>query len=213
MIVDVSPALGTDYYAIEGLLTDEEREIRDKVRAFCQKEVIPVIGGYWDRAEFPFEVLPKLAELNIVGGTIEGYSCPGMSEVASGLVAAELARGDGSLNTFYGGHSALAMSAIAMLGSEEQKEKWLPPIARMEKIGAFGLTEARYGSDVVALETTARREGDEYIIEGEKRWIGNATFADVTVIWTRDEEGNVGGFLVEKTTPGFSTGVITGKTA
>ncbi len=213
MIVDVSPALGTDYYAIEELLTDEEREIRDRVRTFCEKEVVPVIGEYWDRAEFPFALLPKLAELNIMGGTIEGYGCPGMSEVASGLAAAELARGDGSLNTFYGGHSALAMSAIAMLGSEEQKEKWLPPMARLEKIGAFGLTEARHGSDVVALETTARREGDEYVIEGEKRWIGNATFADVTVIWARDEEGNVGGFLVEKGTPGLSTEVITGKTA
>ena len=212
MIVDVSPALGTDYYAIEELLTDEEREIRDRVRAFCEKEVIPIIGGYWDRAEFPFALLPKLAELNIMGGTIEGYGCPGMSEVASGLVAAELARGDGSLNTFYGGHSALAMSAIAMLGSEEQREKWLPPMARLEKIGAFGLTEARHGSDAVMLETSARREGDEYVIDGEKRWIGNAT-ADVTVIWARDEEGNVGGFLMEKSTPGFSTEVITGKTA
>ena len=213
MIVDVSPALGIDYYAIEELLTDEEREIRDRVRAFCEKEVIPVIGGYWDRAEFPFALLPKLAELNIMGGTIEGYGCPGMSEVASGLVAAEMACGDGSLNTFYGGHSALTMSAIAMLGNEDQKEKWLPPMARLEKVGAFGLTEARHGSDVVALETTARREGDEYVIEGEKRWIGNANFADLTVIWARDEEGNVGGFLVEKETLGFSTEVITGKTA
>ncbi len=158
-------------------------------------------------------MIPKLAELNIMGGTIEGYGCPGMSKVASGLVAAELARGDGSLNTFYGGHSALAMSAIAMLGSEEQKERWLPPMARLEKIGAFGLTEARHGSDAVMLETSARREGDEYVIDGEKRWIGNASFADLTIVWARDEEGNVGGFLVEKGTPGFSAELITGKTA
>ena len=213
MIVDVSAALGTDYYAIEELLTDEEREIRDRVRAFCEKEVIPVIGEYWDRAEFPVTLIPKLAELNIMGGTIKDYGCPGMSEVASGLAAAELARGDGSLNTFYGGHSALAMSAIAMLGSEEQKERWLPPMARLEKTGAFGLTEAKHGSDVVMLETSARREGDEYVIDGEKRWIGNASFADVTIIWARDEDGNVGGFLVEKDTPGFCAEVITGKSA
>jgi glutaryl-CoA dehydrogenase len=126
MLVDVSRALGTDYYAIEELLTGEEWEIRDRVRAFCEKEVIPVIGEYLDRVEFPFALHPKLAELNIMGGTVEGYGCPGMSEVAFGLVAAELARGDESLNTFYGGHSALAMSAIAMLGSEERYSARLP---------------------------------------------------------------------------------------
>lgn len=172
----------------------------------------PVIGEYWDKAEFPFALVPKLAELNIMGGTIEGYGCPGMSEVASGLVAAELARGDGSLNTFYGGHSALAVSAVATLGSEEQKERWLPPMTRLEKIGAFGLTEARHGSDAVMLETSApggRRVGHR---RGEASY-GNASFAGVTVIFARDEEGNVGGFLVEKGTPGFSADAITGKTA
>ena len=132
--------------------------------------------------------------------------------MAAGLLAVEMARGDGSLNTFFGVHSGLAMSTIEMLGSEEQKEKWLPPMARMEKIGAFGLTEAAHGSDAVRLETTARREGDEYVIDGEKRWIGNASFADVTVIWARDEEDeSVKGFLVEKGAEGFSTEIITGK--
>jgi glutaryl-CoA dehydrogenase len=126
-------------------------------------------------------------------------------------VAVEMARGDGSLNTFFGVHSGLAMSSIAMLGSEEQKEKWLPPMARIEKIGAFGLTEPKHGSDIVRLETRARREGDEYVIDGEKRWIGNASFADVTIIWARDDEDNVGGFLVEKGTEGFSAEVMTGK--
>ncbi len=212
LVADVTRSLGTDYYLIEELLTDEEREVRDKVRAFADREVIPIINDYWDKAQFPFELMPKIAELNIAGTTIQGYGCPGISHVAAGLLAVEMARGDGSLNTFFGVHSGLAMSTIEMLGSEEQKEKWLPPMARMEKIGAFGLTEAAHGSDAVRLETTARREGDEYILDGEKRWIGNASFADVTVIWARDEEDeSVKGFLVEKGAEGFSTEIITGK--
>jgi glutaryl-CoA dehydrogenase len=212
LVADVTRSLGTDYYLVEELLTDEEREVRDKVRAFADREVIPIINDYWDKAQFPFELVPKIAELNIAGTTIKGYGCPGISHVAAGLVAVEMARGDGSLNTFFGVHSGLAMSAIEMLGSEEQKEKWLPPMARMEKLGAFGLTEAAHGSDAVRLETTARREGNEYVIDGEKRWIGNASFADVTVIWARDEEDeSVKGFLVEKGAEGFSTEIITGK--
>jgi glutaryl-CoA dehydrogenase len=212
LVADVTRSLGTDYYLIEELLTDEEREVQDKVRAFADREVIPIINDYWDKAQFPFELIPKIAELNIAGTTIQGYGCPGISHVAAGLLAIEMARGDGSLNTFFGVHSGLAMSTIEMLGSEEQKEKWLPPMARMEKIGAFGLTEAAHGSDAVRLETTARREGDEYVIDGEKRWIGNASFADVTVIWARDEEDeSVKGFLVEKGAEGFSTEIITGK--
>jgi glutaryl-CoA dehydrogenase len=214
MIADVALSLGTDYYLTDELLTDEEREIRNRVRAFCDEEVIPIINEYWERAQFPFELIPKFANLGVAGGTIKGYGCPGMSEVAFGLVAAELARGDGSLNTFYGVHSGLVMSAIAMLGNEEQKEKWLSQMARLEKIGAFALTEPLHGSDVArGLETCARREGDEYVLSGEKRWIGNASFADVIIIWARDEEGNVGGFLVEKGTPGYSAQVIPGKTA
>ncbi len=212
LVADVTRSLGTDYYLIEELLTDEEREVRDRVRTFADREVIPIINEYWDKAQFPFELVPKIAELNIAGTTIQGYGCPGISHVAAGLLAVEMARGDGSLNTFFGVHSGLAMSTIEILGSEEQKEKWLPPMARMEKIGAFGLTEAAHGSDAVRLETTARREGDEYVLDGEKRWIGNASFADVTVIWARDEEDeSVKGFLVEKGTEGFSTEIITGK--
>jgi glutaryl-CoA dehydrogenase len=212
VITDVQRSLGTDYYLIDELLTDEERELRDKVRRFADREIIPTINRYWENAEFPFELIPKIAELNIAGGTIKGYGCPGMSEVASGLVAVELARGDGSMNTFFGVHSGLAMGTIAMLGSEEQKQKWLPLMARMEKIGAFGLTEPNHGSDAVMLETRARRAGEEYVIDGSKRWIGNASFADVTIIWARDvEDGEVKGFLVEKGTPGLSAEVIKGK--
>lgn len=213
MATEIKSSQGVDFYLMNELLTEEERRIRDKVRDFCDREVIPVINDYWERAEFPFELIPKLAALDIAGGSIQGYGCPGMSNVASGLIALELARGDASICTFFGVHSGLAMSSIAMLGSEEQKQRWLPAMARMEKIGAFGLTEPDHGSDAVALETSAHRVGDEYIINGSKRWIGNASFADVVIIWARDDAGKVGGFLVEKGTPGFEATVIKGKVA
>jgi glutaryl-CoA dehydrogenase len=200
-----------DFYRIDDLLTDSEREIRDRVRLFSDKEVTPIINDYWERAEFPFELLPKLAELNIAGGNISGYGCPGMSPIAAGLMGMELARGDGSICTAFGVHSGLAMSSIALLGDEDQKQRWLPPMARMELIGAFGLTEPNHGSDAVALETSARRDGDAWVLDGAKRWIGNASFADVVVIWARDTDGNVGGFLVPKGTEGFSASVMTGK--
>lgn len=212
MIADISTALGTDYYLIEELLSDEERRIRDKVRDFCDREIIPVMNEYWDRAEFPFEMIPKFAELTIAGTSIKGYGCPGMSHIAEGLVGAELARGDGSLNTFFGVHSGLAMGSIAILGSGEQKEKWLPQMARMEKIGAFALTEPEHGSDVVMMESSAVRDGDEYVLNAHKKWIGNASFADVIIVWARSaEDGEVKGFLVEKGSEGLSTEVQTGK--
>jgi glutaryl-CoA dehydrogenase len=213
MVAEIKHSTSTDFYLMDELLTAEERSIRDKVHAFCDTEVIPIINDYWERAEFPFELIPKLAALNIAGGSIQGYGCPGMSIIASGLIALELARGDASICTFFGVHSGLAMSSIAMLGSEEQKQRWLPAMARMEKIGAFALTEPTHGSDAVALETRAHRVGDEYVINGAKRWIGNASFADVVIIWARDDEGNVGGFLVEKGMPGFEPKVMTGKVA
>ncbi len=206
--------LAQDFYLFDELLTPEERAIRDRVRAFCDDEVIPIINPYWERGEFPFELIPKLAELNIAGGTIEGYGCPGMSSVAAGLVGMELSRGDGSVCTFFGVTSGLAMGAIYYCGSEEQKQQWLPAMAKLEKIGAFGLTEPWIGSDASHIQTRATRVGDRYVLNGAKRWIGNATFADVTVIWAQDEEtGQVGGFLVEKDTPGFEATVMQGKIA
>jgi glutaryl-CoA dehydrogenase len=217
LIADVTRSLGTDYYLLEEMLSDEDREIRDKVRAFTNGEVIPIINDYWERAEFPFAIIPKLAELSVAGFTIKGYGCPGMSRLAAGLVAAELSRGDGSVNTFLGVHSGLAMGAIGMLGSEEQKQRWLPPMARLEKVGAFALTEPNHGSDSVAMEASARRDGDEWVINGEKRWIGNASFADVVIVWARDvEDGRVKGFVVEKGEDdsypkGYETELITGK--
>jgi glutaryl-CoA dehydrogenase len=201
-----------DYYLLDETLSEQERAIRDRVRAFADCEVLPIINDYWEKAEFPFELVPKLAALDIVGTTIEGHGCPGMSRLGAGVVARELARADGSVNTFFGVHSGLAMGAIDMLGSEEQRREWLPPMAKLEKIGAFGLTEPEHGSDSVLLETTARRDGAEYVLNGAKRWIGNASLADVTIIWARDDEGDVGAYLVPKGTPGFDPDtVITGK--
>jgi glutaryl-CoA dehydrogenase len=203
-----------DFYLFDGLLSAEERALRDRLRAFCDEHVTPIINGYWERAEFPFELLPKIAELKIVGGRLEGYGCPGLSHVAVGVGAMELSRGDGSVETFVGVTSGLAMQSIALLGSEEQKQRWLPPLARLEQIGAFGLTEPEVGSDAAHIRSTARRVGDRYVLNGAKRWIGNASFADVIVIWAQDEEtGKVGGFLVEKGAPGFEARVITGKIA
>src|SRR5918994_4451423 len=202
-----------DFYDLEELLEPEEIEIRDRVRAFCEQEVTPMINDYWDRAEFPFEIVPKLAGLGIVGGTIEGYGCPGMSAMSAGLVAAELARADGSVGTFNGVHSFLAMQSIAMLGDEEQRERWLPAMARLEKIGAFGLTEPAHGSDAVGLETSVRRDGDSYVLNGQKKWIGNGSIADHVLIWARGEDGAVGGYVVDKGTPGYEARVMTGKTA
>jgi glutaryl-CoA dehydrogenase len=209
----VAELASPDFYAVDDLLEPEEIEIRDRVRAFCDAEVTPRINDFWERAEFPFDLVPKFAEIGIAGGTIEGYGCPGMSAVSAGLVAAELARADGSVGTFNGVHSFLAMQSIALLGDEEQRERFLPAMARMEKIGAFGLTEPQHGSDAVALETSARADGDGFVLNGQKKWIGNGSIADYVLVWARGEDGAVGGYVVEKGTPGFEATVMTGKTA
>jgi glutaryl-CoA dehydrogenase len=211
------PVLGTpqhtDYYLLDELLTDEQRTLRARVRNFMDQEVIPIINPYWERAEFPHALVPKLAQLNIAGFQIPGYGAPGMSNLTAGLVIMELARGDLSIATFMGVHSALAMMSIALLGSDEQRQRFLPAMARLEKIGAFGLTEPYHGTDVVVLESTARQDGDSYVLNGYKRWIGNATFADYVIVWARGDDGHVGGYVVEKGTPGFDPEFIAGKTA
>jgi glutaryl-CoA dehydrogenase len=176
-------------------------------------EVAPIINGYWERAEFPHDLVPKLAQLNLAGFNIQGYGCPGFDMLTTGLVILEIARGDLSLATFMGVQSALAMMSIALLGSEEQKQRYLPAMARLEKIGAFGLTEPYHGTDVSQLETSARRDGDSYVLNGHKRWIGNATFADYVVIWARGDDGHVAGYIVERGMPGFDPQFIAGKTA
>jgi glutaryl-CoA dehydrogenase len=210
--LDVGKALGTDYLLLRSELTKEETDYLDRTRRFVDDEVLPVMPGHWERAELPLDLARRLAELELVGDGIEGYGCPPMSVVAAGLIQMELSRGDGSIGVILGVQAGLAMRSIAMFGSEEQKQRWLPPMARMESLGAFALTEPNHGSDSVSLETTAHREGDEYVIEGAKRWIGNGTVADVVVVWARDvEDHQVKGFLVEGGTPGYQASVIEGK--
>ena len=219
MYSGIGRSLGTDYFLIADQLTREELGYLRRTRDFVDNEVLPVINGYWERAEFPRPLIDKLAKLDIVGDGIEGYGCPPMSPIATGLVHMELNRGDGSLGTFVGVQAGLAMQSIAMLGSEEQKRRWLPAMARLEKLGAFALTEPAHGSDSVALETSARRVkgaweagGDSWVIDGAKKWIGNGTLADVVVVWARDaEDHQVKGFLVEKGTPGYDARRIDGK--
>jgi glutaryl-CoA dehydrogenase len=193
-----------DFINVNSLLSDEEKEIRDRVREHVDQEIVPVMPGYWDRAEFPFDLLPGLGELGIMGGCFEEeYGCAGWSNVAYGLAVAELARGSGSLATFLDVQSGLAMAAIYKLGSEEQKQEWLPSMAKCEKIGCFGLTEPEHGSDPGSIETTAVERDGGYVLNGEKRWIGNGSFADVAVIWARTQDDRISCFLVEGGNPGY----------
>src|SRR5437763_1437514 len=201
----VPPPVEGDFYDLAALLEEEDRLLLKRVRSFMEEHVAPVINVYWGKAEFPFEVIPPMAELGIAGLAYHGYGCPGRSFLADGFVAMELARIDPSMATFMGVHGGLAMGSIALCGSEEQKQQWLPAMARMEQIGAFGLTEPDVGSGAAGgLTTTARRtsgrdDGDTWIPHGTKECIGSATFADATVIWARDvDDGNAKGFLVEK---------------
>ena len=209
------PSAPGDFYDIASLLNEDDSQIVGSVRAFMEEAVAPVINQYWARAEFPFELIPRIASLRIAGLSYTGYGWPARSPMLDGFIAMELARVDSSIATFLGVHGGLAMGSIYLCGSEEQKQHWLPQMHRMEKIGAFGLTEPEVGSGVAGgLMTTARREGDYWFLNGQKKWIGNATFADVTVIWARDEADNqVKGFLVEKGTPGFTAEKMEGKMA
>src|SRR5690554_2097829 len=178
------PPIDGDFYDISLKLTPQQRELQIKVRNFMEDEIRPIANEYWNRAEFPFEIIPKMAELNICGLTIDGYGASNESFVMEGIIAMEMARVDVSISTFFKVHSGLAMGSIAVCGSEEQKREWLPKMARLELIGAFGLTEPEVGSAVAGgLGTTCRKEGDEWILNGQKKWIGNATFADVIIIW------------------------------
>ena len=210
----IGRSLGTDYFGLRDELTDVERDYLRRTREFIDDDVLPVINGYWERAEFPWALIKKMGALGIVGDGLQGYGCPPMSPVAAGLINMELNRGDGSLGTFQAVQAGLSMRSIWMLGSEEQKERWLPDMARLDKLGAFALTEAAHGSDAVAMETTATPDGDGYVLDGEKRWIGNGTIADVIVVWARDtSDGQVKGFLVEKDAPGYDAKLIVGKGA
>lgn len=207
----------SDYFNLDDDLSPEETSVRDKVRDFAEKRVLPIINDYWERAEFPDEILPDLAQLGVIGTIIEGYGCPGMSRKAAGMVAREMARVDGSVNTFLGVHSNLCMGAINLLGDEAQRQRWLPDLAAIERKGAFALTEPDHGSDSVALETSARRDGDIWVINGHKRWIGNGHAADIVVLYARNTaDGEVNAFVVEKDgegnyPPGYQPTGIAGK--
>ncbi|MGC5011861.1 acyl-CoA dehydrogenase family protein [Streptosporangium sp. DT93] len=199
-----------DFYDYSALLDDSEKEIVLRVREFMAREVAPVANEAWTNARFPHQVIPGFAKLDIAGLPYRGAR-----SLLTGFVVLELNRVDPSMGTFFGVHNGLAMGSVDRLGSEEQRERWLPQMAAMEKIGAFALTEPEGGSDVAAgLRTTARREGDMWVLNGAKRWIGNATFADLIVVWAKDEaDGQVKGFVVEKGTPGFAATKIENKIA
>jgi glutaryl-CoA dehydrogenase len=207
-------ALATDYFQVREQFTEEQWEHFLTTRRFVDEEVLPAINAYWEAAELPWPLLRRIADLGLYGEDIQGYGCPGMSPLARGLVNMELHRGDGSLGTFLGVQSGLAMKSIDLLGSPAQKERWLPALARLDAVGAFALTEPAHGSDSVALETSARRDGEDWILDGAKRWIGNGSIADVVVVWARsDEDSQVKGFLVETDTPGYDATTMAGKGA
>jgi alkylation response protein AidB-like acyl-CoA dehydrogenase len=208
------PAPNSDFYELAETLAAEELVIVKQVRAFMETKVAPIITKYWVDDAFPFEVLPAVKELNIGGLGMTGYGCRGGSALLFGLVEMEMARIDVSFATFFGVHNGLAMGSVYLGGSEEQKQKWLPPLARWEKIACFGLTEPLVGSGASGgLMTTAKREGDTWVLNGQKKWIGNSPWCDMSVIWARDVADNqVKAFIVEnKTTPGFKVEKIQNK--
>jgi alkylation response protein AidB-like acyl-CoA dehydrogenase len=210
------PAPNSDFYELAETLPPEEAAVVKQVRAFMETRVAPIITKHWVEDSFPFELLPAFKELNIGGLAMDGYGCRGGSTLLFGLVAMEMARFDVSVSTFFGVHNGLAMGSIYLGGSEEQKQRWLPPMARLEKIGCFGLTEPLVGSGASGgLTTTAKREGNTWVINGQKKWIGNSPWCELSIIWARDLTDNqVKAFVIEnKTTPGFKVEKIQNKIA
>ena len=197
----------SDLYNVDHLLSEEERMVRDTVRKFVRERVLPIIGEHFEVGTFPRELIPEIAELGLLGMHLEGYGCAGLNAVCYGLACQELEAGDSGLRSFVSVQGSLAMFPIYKFGSEEQKQHWLPRMASGEVIGCFGLTEPDSGSDPGSMRTTARRDGDSYILNGTKMWITNGSMADVAVVWARTDEG-VRGFLVERGTPGFTTSDI-----
>ncbi|MEV7131021.1 acyl-CoA dehydrogenase family protein [Streptomyces sp. NPDC093260] len=206
-------AVEADFFHIGELVPPEDRERLAAVRDWARTNVAPIADEYWERGEFPHQLIAQLPELDIAGLQFSGYGAPGRGALVAGLVSMELARVDPSFATFHGVHSGLGIAAIMQCGSEEQKQRWIPAMLRWEKLAAFALTEPDVGSGTArGLTTTARREGDTWILNGRKKWIGNATFADLVVVWAKDEaDGEVKGFVVEKGTPGFTPHRIQGK--
>ncbi|XP_057435250.1 acyl-coenzyme A oxidase 4, peroxisomal isoform X2 [Lotus japonicus] len=206
------PPCASDYFQFDDLLTPEEQAVRMKVRKCMEKEIAPIMTQYWEKANFPFHVIPKFAELHIAGGTIKGYGCPGLSMLGSAVAAAEIARVDASFSVFILVHSCLAMLTIALCGSEAQKQKYLPSLAELKTISCWALTEPDYGSDASSLKTTATKVEGGWILEGQKRWIGNSTFADLLVIFARNTTTNqINGYIVKKDAPGLTATKIENK--
>jgi glutaryl-CoA dehydrogenase len=204
-LAQIPPA--TDLYNIDHMLTEEERMVRDTVRKFVQERVSPIISEHFEAGTFPRELIPEMAELGLLGMHLDGYGCAALSAVCYGLACQELEAGDSGLRSFVSVQGSLAMFPIFAFGSEEQKTRWLPRMARGEVIGCFGLTEPDFGSDAAGMRTTARRDGNDYVLNGTKMWITNGGIADLAVVWARAEDG-VRGFLVERATPGFTTSNI-----
>ncbi len=202
---------GVDYYGIDELLTEEERMVRDAIRDWVEAEFLPIVAQHHRAGTFPTHLIPKLGELGVFGATLKGYGCPGLNNVAYGLIMQELERGDSGLRSCASVQSALVMYPIYTYGSEAQKEEWLPRLQRGEAVGCFGLTEPDHGSDPGSMKMRAVRKGDAYLLNGTKLWITNGSIADVAVVWAKGEDGEMGGYLVEKGTPGFSTLDIPGK--
>ncbi|MDX1585073.1 MAG: acyl-CoA dehydrogenase family protein, partial [Thermoanaerobaculia bacterium] len=202
---------GVDYLDIDSLFSEEELMVRQTVRDFVDEEVLPIIEEAHRKERFPEELIPKIAELGLLGSTIDEYGLPGLNNVAYGLVMQELERGDSGLRSFVSVQSALVMYPIHAFGSKEQRDFWIPKLGSGEKIGCFGLTEPDFGSNPGGMRTHARRDGDEWVLNGAKSWITNGSVADVAVVWAKTPDEGIRGFIVEKDTPGFSTAYHMGK--
>jgi len=209
----LTEALGTDPASVLAGVSDEDRAYWDRARSFVQDEVLPVIDGYWERGDYPLHLLRRLGELDLLrdGVPVEGFAP--MSSMAAGLVNMEISRGDGSVATMVAVQGGLALRSVAECGSDGQKERWLPAIAGGTEYAAFALTEPTHGSDSVALETTATRTDGGFLLNGEKKWIGNGSVGGLTVVWARGEDGQVHGYLVPQDSPGYKATKIEGKLA
>jgi len=193
-----------DFMNLDSLLTDDERQVHATVARWVDERVLPIIAECFERERFPRELVPEMAELGLFGATLHGYGCAGLNNIAYGLIMQELERGDSGLRSFGSVQNGLCMYPIYRYGSDEQKDRWLPAMARAEAIGCFGLTEPDGGSDPGTMKTHARKVGGDWVINGAKMWITNGTIADVAVVWAMTEQG-VRGFLVERGTPGYTT--------
>jgi glutaryl-CoA dehydrogenase len=201
---------GVDYFCVDSLFSEEELMVRQTARRFAEERIAPLIRDCYRDARFPAELIPEMAELGFYGANLEGYGCAGMSNVEYGLIMQELERVDSGIRSFVSVQGALVMYPILTYGSEEQKQKWLPRLQSGQAVGCFGLTEPDFGSNPGGMRTRARRDGDGWVLDGEKTWITNGTQADIAVVWARGEEG-IHGFLVERGTPGFTSSDIHGK--